>query len=163
MTPALAAWVRRHGTRTAVHPSRSLSGVELWRVDVAPLDPVADSLPVPGGVFSNTRGSACGGYRVVDSQLGAFYTAYRAAGGKAVLGRPLGTVWTSDGPVLQAFDTMVLGAVPASSGPPAVAPIELPPLLARLDVEAVADATSRCPRRGRRSPTARSRPCSRTG
>ena len=140
MTPALAAWVRRHGTRTAVHPSRSLSGVELWRVDAAPLDPVPDSLPVPGGVFSNTRGSACGGYRVVDSQLGAFYTAYRAAGGKAVLGRPLGTVWTSDGPALQAFDTMVLGAVPASSGPPAVAPIELPPLLARLDVEAVADA-----------------------
>jgi hypothetical protein len=35
---------------------------------------------------------------------------------------------------------MVLGAVPASSGSPAVAPIELPPLLAKLDVEAVADA-----------------------
>jgi hypothetical protein len=35
---------------------------------------------------------------------------------------------------------MVLGAVPASSGSPAVAPIELPPLLAKLDVEAVANA-----------------------
>jgi hypothetical protein len=35
---------------------------------------------------------------------------------------------------------MVLGAVPAASGPPAVMPIELPPLLAKLDVEAVADA-----------------------
>ena len=139
-TPSLAAWVRQHGTRVAVHRSRSLSGLELWRVDAAPLDPVADALPVPDGVFSNTSGSACGGYRVVDGQTGRFYTAYRAVGGKTVLGRPLGTVWTSDGPALQAFDTMVLGAVPASSGPPAVAPIELPPLLAKLDVEAVADA-----------------------
>jgi hypothetical protein len=55
----------------------------------------------------------------------------RAATG-SVLGRPLGSVWTSDGPALQAFDTMVLGAVPASSGSPAVAPIELPPVLAKL-------------------------------
>jgi hypothetical protein len=139
-TPSLATWVRQHGTRVAAHPSRTLSGLGLWRVDAAPLDPVADHLPVPDGVFSNVRGSACGGYRVVDSQAGAFYTAYRAVGGKAVLGRPLGTVWTSDGPALQAFDTMVLGAAPATDGPPAVAPIELPPLLAKLDVKAVADA-----------------------
>jgi hypothetical protein len=139
-TPALAAWVRQRGTRLAAHPSRTLSGLELWRVDAAPLDPAADSLPVPDGVFSNVDGSACGGYRVVNSQVGSFYTAYQAVGGKSVLGRPLGSVWTSDGPALQAFDTMVLGAVPASSGPPAVAPIELPPLLAKLDVEAVADA-----------------------
>ncbi len=140
MTPSLAAWVRQHGTRMAAHPSRSLSGVELWRVDAAPLDPVADSLPVPDGLFSNVNGSACGGYRVVDSQAGTFHTAYRAAGGKMVLGRPLGSVWTSDGPALQAFDTMVLGSVPTASGPPAVRPIELPPLLAQLDIEAVADA-----------------------
>jgi hypothetical protein len=140
LTPSLAAWVREHGNRLAAHPSRSLSGIELWRVDPAPLDPLADSLPVPDGMYSNVDGSACGGYRVVDGQLGAFYSAYRAVGGKAVLGRPLGSVWTSDGPALQAFDTMVLGAVPAGSGPPAVKPIELPPLLAKLDVEAVADA-----------------------
>ena len=140
MTPSLAAWVRQHGTRLAAHPSRSLSGVELWRVDAAPLDPVADLVPVPNGVFSNTTGSACGGYRVVDSQAGSFHTAYRSVGGKAVLGRPLGSVWTSDGPALQAFDTMVLGAVPTASGPPEVRPIELPPLLAKLDIEAVADA-----------------------
>jgi hypothetical protein len=140
MTPSLAAWVRQHGTRTAGHPSRSLSGVELWRVDAAPLDPVADSLPVADGLFSNVKGSACGGYRVVDSQAGTFHTAYRAAGGKMVLGRPLGSVWTSDGPALQAFDTMVLGSVPTAGGAPAVRPIELPPLLAKLDVEAVADA-----------------------
>jgi len=140
LTPSLAAWVREHGDRLAAQPSPSLSGIELWRVDPPPLDPVADSLPVADGMFSNVSGSACGGYRVADSQLGAFYTAYRAVGGKAVLGRPLGSVWTSDGPALQAFDTMVLGAVPAASGPPAVKPIELPPLLAKLDVEAVADA-----------------------
>jgi hypothetical protein len=140
ISPSLAAWVRQHGTRLAAHPSRSLSGVELWRVDAAPLDPVADLIPLPDGVFSNTSGSACGGYRVVDSQAGSFHTAYRSVGGKAVLGRPLGSVWTSDGPALQAFDTMVLGAVPTASGPPAVRPIELPPLLAKLNVEAVADA-----------------------
>jgi hypothetical protein len=140
MSPSLAAWVRQHGTRMAAHPSRSLSGVELWRVDAAPLDPVADSLPVADGLFSNVDGSACGGFRVVDSQSGTFHTAYRAAGGKMVLGRPLGSVWTSDGPALQAFDTMVLGSVPTAAGPPAVRPIELPPLLAKLDVEAVADA-----------------------
>jgi hypothetical protein len=139
-TPSLAAWVRQRGTRLVAHPSRTLSGLELWRVDAPPLDPVADQLPLPGGVFSNVSGSACGGYRVVDSEVGAFYTAYRAAGGKAVLGRPLGSVWTSDGPALQAFDTMVLGAVATAGGPPAVRPIELPPLLAKLDVEAVADA-----------------------
>jgi hypothetical protein len=91
-------------------------------------------------VFSNVDGSACGGYRVVDSQAGAFHAAYQDVGGKAVLGRPLGSVWTSDGPALQAFDTMVLGAVPSPSGPPAVRPIELPPLLAKLDVQAVARA-----------------------
>jgi len=140
ISPSLAAWVHQHGTRLAAHPSRSLSGVELWRVDAAPLDPVADLIPLPDGVFSNTSGSACGGYRVVDSQAGSFHTAYRSVGGKAVLGRPLGSVWTSDGPALQAFDTMVLGAVPTASGPPAVRPIELPPLLAKLNVEAVADA-----------------------
>ena len=145
MTPSLAAWVRQHGTRMAAHPSRSLSGVELWRVAAAPLDPVADSLPVPDGLFSNVNGSACGGYRVVDSQAGTFHTAYRAAGGKMVLGRPLGSVWTSDGPALQAFDTMLLGSVPTPSGPPAVRPIELPPLLAQLDTEAVADANIRLP------------------
>jgi hypothetical protein len=145
MTPALAAWVRQHGTRLADHPSRSLSGVELWRVDAAPLDPVADSLPVSNGLFSNVTGSACGGYRVVDSQVGTFHTAYQAVGGKTVLGRPLGSVWTSDGPALQAFDTMVLGSVPAASGPPAVRPIELPPLLARLDTKAVADANMPLP------------------
>jgi hypothetical protein len=140
MTPSLAAWVRQHGSRLAAHPSRTLSGLELWRVDAAPLDPVADNLRLPDGVFANVEGSACGGYRVVDSQVGAFYAGYQAAGGKAVLGRPLGSVWTSDGPALQAFDTMVLGAVAATTGPPEVRPIELPPLLAKLDVEAVADA-----------------------
>ena len=140
VAPSLSAWVRQHGTMLAAHSSRSLHGVELWRVDAAPLDPKADLLPLPDGVFSNTTGSACGGYRVVDSQVGTFHTAYRSVGGKAVLGRPLGSVWTSDGPALQAFDTMVLGAVPTAGGPPAVRPVELPPLLAKLDVEAVADA-----------------------
>jgi hypothetical protein len=86
-------------------------------------------------------GSACGGYRVLDNDLGTFYTAYLALGGKAVLGRPLCSVWTSDGPALQAFDTMVLGAVPNATGKrPLVRPVDLPLLLAKLDPRAVAAA-----------------------
>jgi hypothetical protein len=102
---------------------------------------VAVGLVVPGGAFSNVEGSACGGYRVLDNDLGSFYTAYLALGGKAVLGRPLCSVWTSDGPALQAFDTMVLGAVPDTTGKrPSVRPVDLPLLLAELDPRAVAAA-----------------------
>jgi hypothetical protein len=139
--PALARWVRRHGRPLADLPSPSLSRVQLWQVDAAPLDPAADSLAVPGGAFSNVQGSACGGYRVLDSDLGTFHTAYLALGGKAVLGRPLCSVWTSDGPALQAFDTMLLGAVPNAAGKrPSVRPADLPLLLAKLDPRAVAAA-----------------------
>ena len=139
--PALARWVRRHGSPVADLPSPSLSRVQLWQVDAAALDPLADSLVVPGGAFSNVEGSACGGYRVLDDDLGSFYTAYLALGGKAVLGRPLSSVWTSDGPALQAFDTMVLGAVPDTTGKrPSVRPVDLPLLLAKLDPRAMAAA-----------------------
>jgi hypothetical protein len=139
--PTLARWVRRHGSPVADLPSPSLSRVQLWHVDAAALDPLADSLVVPGGAFSNVEGSACGGYRVLDNDLGSFYTAYLALGGKAVLGRPLCSVWTSDGPALQAFDTMVLGAVPDTTGKrPSVLPVDLPLLLAKLDPRAVAAA-----------------------
>jgi hypothetical protein len=139
--PALAAWVRERGSRLADHASPSYSRVQLWRVDADALDPAADYLPVPGGVFSNVAGSACGGYRVVDGQVGAFHAAYSALGGKAVLGRPLASVWTSDGPALQAFDTMVLGAAPGTAGRlPEVRPVELTLLLAKLDREALAKA-----------------------
>jgi hypothetical protein len=139
--PTLAGWVRQHGSRIADLPSPSFSRVQLWHVDAAPLDPVADSVAVPGGAFSNVDGSACGGYRVLDNDLGTFYTAYLALGGKAVLGRPLCSVWTSDGPALQAFDTMVLGAVPNATGKrPLVRPVDLPLLLAKLDPRAVAAA-----------------------
>jgi hypothetical protein len=139
--PALARWVRQHGSRIADLPSPSFSRVQLWHVDAAALDPVADRVAVPGGAFSNVDGSACGGYRVLDNHLGTFHTAYLALGGKAVLGRPLCSVWTSDGPALQAFDTMVLGAVPNATGKrPLVRPVDLPLLLAKLDPRAVAAA-----------------------
>jgi hypothetical protein len=139
--PALARWVRRHGSPLADLPSPSLERVQLWQVEAAPLDPAADSVAVPGGAFSNVQGSACGGYEVLDSDLGTFHTAYLALGGKAVLGRPLCSVWTSDGPALQAFDTMMLGAVPNAAGKrPSVRPVDLPLLLAKLDPRAVAAA-----------------------
>jgi hypothetical protein len=133
-TPAMAAWIRQHGNRLADLPSQSFSRVQLWQVEPAALDPVAEHLPVPGGVFSNVTGSACGGFRVLDSDLGTFHAAYQALGGKAVLGRPLGSVWSSDGPALQAFDTMLLGAVPSTAGKrPSVRPADLLLLLAKLD------------------------------
>jgi len=139
--PALARWVRQHGSPLADLPSPSFSRVQLWQVDAAPLDPAADSVAAPGGAFSNVKGSACGGYRVLDNDSGTFYTAYLALGGKAVLGRPLCSVWTSDGPALQAFDTMLLGAVPNAAGRrPSVRPVDLPLLLAKVDPRAVAAA-----------------------
>jgi hypothetical protein len=139
--PALARWVRQHGRQLADLPSPTSSRVQLWEVGAGVLDPGADSVRVEGGTFSNVAGSACGGYRVVDSDLGGFHTAYLALGGKAVLGRPLCSVWTSDGPALQAFDTMVLGAVPNATGRrPVVRPVELPALLAKLDPRALARA-----------------------
>jgi hypothetical protein len=139
--PALDRWVRQHGRPLADLPSPTFSRVQLWQVDAGPLDPGADSLPVPGGAFSNVAGSACGGHRVVDGDVGGFHRSYLALGGKAVLGRPLSSVWTSDGPALQAFDTMVLGAVPSATGrQPSVRPVELPLLLAKLDPRATARA-----------------------
>src|SRR6266508_3114242 len=65
--PALARWVRQHGSPLADLPSPSLSRVQLWQADAAPLDPAADSVAAPGGAFSNVKGSACGGYRVLDN------------------------------------------------------------------------------------------------
>jgi hypothetical protein len=150
--PAHARWIRRHGSRLADLPSPSLSGVQLWEVGAAALDPGADSVAVPGGAFSNVEGSACGGYRVVDGDLGAFHTAYLALGGKAVLGRPLCSAWAGDGPALQAFDTMMLGAVPSATGRrPSVRPVDLPLLLAELDPRAAAAAG--IPRPSGRPPT----------
>ena len=138
-TRSLAAWVRQHGSRLADLPSPSLSGIELWRVDAALLDPVADIVPIPGGIFSNVTGSACGGYRVVDSQLGAFHP---ATGPPAA--RPSSAARSArSGPATARRcrrSTRWSGRDPVGQRPPDVKPIELPPLLAKLDVEAVAEA-----------------------
>jgi hypothetical protein len=139
--PALARWIRQHGGPVADLPSPSLSRVQLWHVDADALDPLADRVVVPGGAFSNVDGSACGGYRVLDDDLGSFYTAYLDLGGKAVLGRPLSSVWTSDGPALQAFDTMVLGAVADATGKrPSARPVDLTLVLAKLNPRVMAAA-----------------------
>ena len=113
--------------------------MELWRVDAAPLDPVADSLPVADGLFSNVNGSACGGYRVVDSQAGTFHRlpGRRRQDGPWPAAR-LGLDQRRSGPAGVRHHGAGVG--PDRQRPAAVRPIELPPLLAKLDVEAVADA-----------------------
>jgi hypothetical protein len=136
-----AAWVRGRGRLLLDEPSRSLGRVQLWQVDPSPFDPAADSLPVPGGIFANVSGSACGGYRVVDAPGGGFYAGYQALGGKAVVGRPLASPWTTDGPTLQAFDTLFLGTTSGERGtPPAVQPVDLLLLVELLHPDALAAA-----------------------
>jgi hypothetical protein len=135
-----AAWVQARGRLLTDLPSGSFRRVQLWRTDPGPFDPVADNLPVPGGVFSNVSGSACGGYAVVDGGAGAFHAAYQNLGGKAVVGRPLSSVWTSDGPALQAFDTLELGSSPGPGGQPRIRPVDLLLLVETVHPEALAEA-----------------------
>jgi hypothetical protein len=105
MSQALAGWIRAHGTRLAIFPSQVYRTVQLWQVPSSRYDPVADVTSVPGGVFVNTEGSACGGYTVT----GPLYDTYQALGGKAMLGDPLSQPTRAKA---QLFD----GAVLATSG-----------------------------------------------
>ena len=132
MNPDLEAWLRHFGTRIASYPSHTYWGVELWRVRLWPFDPIADIQPVPGGVFVNVEGSACGGYRVVDNGDGAFVRAYQALGGKPLLGRPLSRSWNEDERAFQLFDTVLLGSRPAPAGSRAlVEPVKLVTILSK--------------------------------
>jgi O-antigen/teichoic acid export membrane protein len=131
MTPDFAAWIRRNGTRVAAFPSHTHWGVGLWRVDASPFSPVADLQPIQQGLFVNVRGSACGGYPVVNGTDGLFFDSYQRLGGKPVLGRPLSVSWVDGGMASQAFDTVLLAA-PLDIAPKiAPSPIKLVPLLAR--------------------------------
>ncbi len=120
-TPQLNQWVRAHGTRLADFPSATYRGVQLWRVDPDPYDPLADVQSVPGGSFVHTTGSRCGGFPVVDGPTGPFASAWQDLGGKAVTGPPLTGSWSAGGTGRQVFDGAVLNA--AADGSTSLAPI----------------------------------------
>jgi hypothetical protein len=138
MSAALAGWIRAHGTRLAIFPSQVYKSVQLWHVPSGRYDPVADVTSVAGGVFVNTGGSGCGGYSVT----GRFYAAYRALGGKAMLGAPLsqpahGKEQLFDGAVLDATKrgagSLPIVAALASRKPAAYRRAALPPVIATAD------------------------------
>jgi O-antigen/teichoic acid export membrane protein len=115
MSPALASWIRDHGRRLAAFPSQVYKTVQLWYVPASPYDPVADLTDIVGGSYVNTVGSHCGGYTVTDGPAGLFYSAYRALGGKGVLGDPLSRVTGSGrGGHEQFFDGVVLADQPTT-------------------------------------------------
>jgi O-antigen/teichoic acid export membrane protein len=137
MSPALAGWIKAHGTRLASYPSQVYQTVQLWQVPSGPYDPAADLTDIPGGVYVNTTSSGCAGYPVT----GGFYAGYTALGGKAILGDPLSQA-TRGGSRQQLFDGAVLAATGlhaaralpivaalASQAPEAYRRAALPPVL----------------------------------
>jgi competence ComEA-like helix-hairpin-helix protein len=133
MNPDLEAWLRRFGKRVASYPSHTYWGVQLWHVGFWPFDPIADIQPIPGGVFVNVRGSACGGYPVVNNGDGAFVRTYQELGGKPRLGRPRSRAWKEHGRAFQLFDTLLLASRLAPSDVRrSVAPVKLVTMLSKL-------------------------------
>ena len=111
MSPAFAAWIRSNGREMASFPSDVYGSVELWQVGSVPFDAQADTVDIPAGVFINTKGSHCGGFRVSNSPGSPLYTIFTATGGKAVLGPPRSTAFrTRSGTTEQLFDGGVLVA-----------------------------------------------------
>ena len=118
--PELPGWVRAHGEQLATFPSATYRGIELWRVESSPYDPLADVEPIPDGSFVTTEGSRCGGYEVVNGPAGEFAGGWTALGGKALTGPPLTSSWTAGGQGFQALRGAVLvanGREPASAEP----------------------------------------------
>ncbi|GAB7191090.1 hypothetical protein NUM3379_17970 [Kineococcus sp. NUM-3379] len=104
----LNAWVRAHGTRLAAYPSTTYRGLELWRVPLDDFDPRAGVEPLRNGALVLRDGSRCGAFAVTDSGSGPFFSTWTAAGGKAVLGAPLTSVWEEGGRAVQVFSGTVL-------------------------------------------------------
>jgi O-antigen/teichoic acid export membrane protein len=129
MSPALATWIRDHGQRLADFPSPVYRTVQLWYVPASPYDPVADIVDIADGVFVNVVGSHCGGYSVTNGATGAFYSAYRALGGKGFVGDPLSRVTGSGGARHeQFFDGTVLAS---AAGRRKVHPVPVVAMMAR--------------------------------
>jgi hypothetical protein len=129
MNPALASWITGHGQRLARFPSQVYGSVQLWHVPASRYDPVADIIDISGGVYINTVGSRCGGYAVTDGPRGLFYSAYRARGGKELLGDPLSRPGSGPGGREQFFDGLVL--VVPRRGRPAVSALPVVAMLAK--------------------------------
>ena len=129
MSPALARWISGSGRRLALFPSQVYGTVQLWYVPASPYDPVADVTDISGGVYVNTVGSHCGGYAVTDGPGGLFYSAYRARGGKELLGDPLSRPASGPGGREQFFDGMVLAV--SRPGSPAAGALPIVAMLAR--------------------------------
>lgn len=110
--PELPAFVKANGVRVEAFPSKTYQGIELWRVESDPYDPLADVDPTKGGTFVTTVGSRCGGFPVLDGASGAFGAGWESLGGKAVVGPPMTKSWSQDGRSVQVF----WGAVLTSSG-----------------------------------------------
>jgi hypothetical protein len=116
--PELPSWVRANGEQLASFPSATYRGIELWRVESSPYDPLADVEPVPDGSFVTTEGSRCAGYEVVNGPAGEFGGGWTALGGKSMTGPPLSSSWTADGYGFQVLRGAVLtveGQSPAST------------------------------------------------
>ncbi len=112
MSPAFAAWVRGRGREIASFPSDVYGSVELWQVGSGPFDAEADTVDIPAGVFINTTGSRCGGFRVKNSPGSPLYTTFMATGGKARFGTPRSSAFrTGSGSAEQLFDGGVLVAL----------------------------------------------------
>ncbi|WP_186814187.1 hypothetical protein, partial [Pseudonocardia asaccharolytica] len=107
-TKELTTWVRARGTLLATFTSATYQGLQLWETPLDPYDPLADVEPLPGGVFVGTDTARCGGFPVLDGPGGDFATAWRALGGKAVLGAPMSASWTAAGTSYQVFTGAVL-------------------------------------------------------
>ncbi len=128
MSPALAAWITAHGRRLADFPSQVYQTVQLWYVPASSHDPVADVVDIAGGLYVYPAGAACGGYTVTDGPHGSFYSAYRALGGKGMLGAPLSQVTASRGRYEQLTDGAVLAA--SSGARPVVRALPIVAMLA---------------------------------
>ncbi len=122
----LAGWLSANGRQVASVPSPSNGTMRLWAVQQPSTSRVADLRRVDGGAFENVVGSACGGFSVLDGAGARFWSSYQAIGGKGVVGRPLSRPWRDGARSLQAFDTMILGSVPApGGGQPLARPVDL--------------------------------------
>ncbi|HEY6422183.1 MAG TPA: hypothetical protein VIY28_02825 [Pseudonocardiaceae bacterium] len=117
VTADFPSTVRSQGRMLASFDSATYRGIQLWQVPTDPYDPLADVETIPGGVFVTTTGSHCGGFPVLDGPQGSFSTGWDGLGGKAVVGPPLTTTFTTG---TQPASQLFRGALLTNDGPAGV-------------------------------------------